>query len=492
MTEAADDALCLSPATEIRRRLWDREFSATELVEAHLRVIERVNPQVNAIVTLVAERALQDARRADRALGGPGPHPALVGLPVAHKDFTATAGIRTTFGSPIFADHVPDRDALVIERLRGAGAVTLGKTNLPEWAAGSNCVNPVFGATGNPYALRLTSGGSSGGAAAALASGMVALADGTDMGGSLRNPASFCNVVGLRPSPGRVPVWPSPLAWHPLTVHGPMGRTVADVALMLSAIAGPDARSPISLSEPGTAFGGTLERDFTGARIAWSRDLGGLPVEPAVTGVLDAHREVFAHLGCAVEDSEPDLTGADEAFMVLRAWIFELLLGQHLDERRELLGASIVWNIEEGRRLSGHDVAAAERTRAEVYHRIREYMVDYEFIVAPVTQVLPFRSELDYPTEIAGTEMHTYVDWMKSCYLISAIGLPAISVPCGFTEGGLPVGVQIIGRHQDDLGVLQLAHAFERETEYWRRHPPRVDRDVGDEARPRARLAPGR
>jgi amidase len=476
MSDAADDALCLSPATELRRRLRERELSATELVDAHLRVIERVNPRLNAIVTLVAERARDDARRADRALAGAGPHPPLLGLPVAHKDFTATAGIRTTFGSPIFADHVPDHDALIVERLRGAGAVTLGKTNIPEWAAGSNCVNPVFGATGNPYEPRLTSGGSSGGAAAALACGMAALADGTDMGGSLRNPASFCNVVGLRPSPGRVPVWPTPLACHPLTVHGPMGRTVEDVALMLSAIAGPDDRSPISLSEPGTTFAGPLERDFSGTRIAWSRDLGGLPVEAEVTGVLDAHRGVFAGIGCAVEDSEPDFTGADEAFKVQRAWIFELLLGQQLDEHRELLGASVIWNVEQGRGLSGHDLGVAERTRTEIYHRIREYMADYEFIVAPATQVLPFPYEQDYPTEIAGVEMLTYVDWMKSCYFVSLIGLPAISVPCGFTDGGLPVGVQIIGRHQDDLGVLQLAHAFERETQHWRRHPPLADR----------------
>lgn len=464
--------MCLRPATEIRRRLWDGEISATELVGAHLRVIERVNPKVNAIVTLVAERALEDARAADRALRAPGPHPPLLGLPVAHKDFTATAGIRTTFGSPIFAEHVPDRDALMIERLRGGGAVTMGKTNVPEWAAGSNCVNPVFGATRNPYDPRLTPGGSSGGAAAALACGMVALADGTDLGGSLRNPASFCNVVGLRPSPGRVPVWPNPLAWHPFTVHGPMGRTVGDVALMLSAIAGPDDRSPISLAEPGVSFGGPLERDFTRARIAWSRNLGGLPVESAVTGVLEAHRDVFAGLGCVVEDSEPDFSGADEAFKAWRAWIFEFLLGQHLDERRELLGASVVWNVEEGRGLSGHDLAVAEQKRTEVYHRVREFMADHEFIVAPVVQVLPFPIGDNYPSEIAGVEMETYVDWMKSCYFVSAIGLPAISVPCGFTDSGLPVGVQIIGRHQDDLGVLQLAHAFERETQHWQRHPP--------------------
>ena len=464
-------ACCLEPATEIRRRLWAREFSALELVEAHLEVISRANPDVNAVVTLVAEQALESARLADRVLDRGEPHGPLLGLPVAHKDFTETAGIRTTFGSPIFAGHVPDRDALIVERLKRAGAITMGKTNIPEWAAGSNCVNPVFGATRNPYDLRMTPGGSSGGAAAALACGMVALADGSDLGGSLRNPASFCNVVGLRPSPGRVPTWPAELGWDPLATHGPMARTVADVALMLSTIAGPDDRCPIALDEPGETFAGQLDSSVAGLRIAWSRNLGGLPIEPAVTEVIEAHRDVFSDLGCEVVDAEPDFTGAEEAFTVWRAWMFAALLGRHLDAHRDQLGAHIIWNIEVGLALTGQDLASAEQARTRLYHRIRRFMDGYDFLLAPVAQVCPFPVAEAYPRSVAGVEMKTYLDWIKVCYYVSAVGLPCISVPSGFTEHGLPVGLQIIGRRHDDLGVLRLAHAFERETEYWRRHP---------------------
>ena len=464
--------LCLESATEIRRRLWAREVSVLEMTQAHLAMIERCNPTINAIVTLVAEQALESARGADRALHRGEPLGPLHGLLVAHKDMTETAGIRTTFGSPIFADHVPDRDSLVVERLRRAGAITVGKTNVPEWGAGSNCVNPVFGATRNPYDTSLTSGGSSGGAAAALACGMVALADGSDMGGSLRIPASFCNVVGLRPSPGRVPSWPTMLAWDPLTVQGPMARTVADAALMLTAIAGPDDRSPISLADPGEAFAARLERSLRGVRVAWSSDLGGLPVDPAVRRVLEAGRGVVGDLGCEVVDAEPDLTGAEQAFLTWRAWSFDARLGAHLDAHRELVGPNVAWNIEQGRALTGSDLAAAEQAHAAVYHRVRRFMRSHDFVLAPVAQVPPFPFTTDHPLEIAGVAMASYIDWMRSCWLISAVGLPAISVPCGFTPDGLPVGLQIIGRHRDELGVLQLAHAFELATMHWRRHPP--------------------
>lgn len=464
--------LCLEPAVEIRRRLWAREVSAVEMVQAHLRVIERCNPDVNAIVTLTGEQALEGARGADRVLARGGTLGPLHGLLVAHKDLTETAGIRTTFGSPVFADHVPDRDALLVERLHQAGAITIGKTNVPEWGAGSNCVNPVFGATRNPYDLALTPGGSSGGAAAALACGMVALADGSDMGGSLRIPASFCNVVGLRPSPGRVPNWPAQLAWDPLGVLGPMGRTVADVALMLSTIAGPDDRSPISLTDPGRRFAGPLQRNLRGVRVAWSRTIGGLPVEPAVTRVLESQRGVLSDVGCEVHDAEPDLTGAERAFMTWRAWGFEARLGALLDAHPELVGTNVAWNIEQGRALTGRDLAAAERAHGDLYHRMREFMGEHEFLLAPVVQVPPFQYTTDHPLTVAGVAMDTYIDWMRSCWLISAVGLPAISVPCGFTPEGLPVGLQIVGRHRDDLGVLQLAYAFEQATQHWRRHPP--------------------
>jgi amidase len=393
-------------------------------------------------------------------------------LPVAHKDLFPTKGVRTTFGSPIFGDFVPDHDALIVERLAEAGAISVGKTNTPEFGAGSQTFNGVFGETLNPYDPTRTCGGSSGGGAVALACGMVPIADGSDLGGSLRNPAGFCNVVGFRPSPGRVPTWPDPTPWLALTVEGPMARTVEDAALMLGAIAGPDPRSPLSISEPGALFLRPLERDFGGVRVAWSRDLGGLPVDPRVTEVLEGHRDVFESLGCAVEEAEPDLADADEVFKTLRAWRYELSVGELLEEHRDEMKDTVVWNIEEGARLGGPQVGRAERKRTELFHRVRSFMGSYEFLVSPVSQVPPFDVKQRYVTEIAGERMQTYVDWMKSCYYVSVTGLPAISVPCGFTREGLPVGIQIVGRYRDDFGVLQLAHAFEGATRYGERRPP--------------------
>lgn len=467
--------VCLLSATQMRRELRARRISAVELLEAHLNVIEQVNPQVNAIVTLDADGGRQAARAADRRLKSGEPLPVLNGLPVAHKDFLPTKGVRTTFGSPIFADHVPTEDALIVERIKDAGAVSVGKTNTPEWAAGSNCSNPVFGATRNPFDLTRTSGGSSGGAAAALACAMVPLATGTDMGGSLRNPASFCNVVGMRSSPGRVPVYPSALAWHPFTVHGAMARTVDDVALAMRAIAGPDDRSPIALTEPGELFDAPLGRDLRGVRVAWSRRLGELPVDPLVAAVIEAQRPAFDDLGCEVVDCEPDFSGADESFRAWRAWIFEALLGDHLDNRRELLGDWVIWDTERGRRLTGPQLAAAERARGALYERLRRFFEHYDFLVLPTVQALPFSLDEEFPAEIDGVRMETYIDWMRSCYFISAAGLPTMSVPAGFTDDGLPVGLQIVGRHSDDFGVLQLAHAFEQRTQHALRRPSLLD-----------------
>jgi len=446
------------------------DLSASEVMEAHLARIERTNPRVNAIVTLTPETAMREARAADDALSRGEEVGPLHGLPVAHKDLVPTRGVRTTFGSRVFADFVPEEDALIVERLKGAGAISLGKTNTPEFGAGSQTYNEVFGETLNPYDPTKTCGGSSGGAAAALACGMLPIADGSDMGGSLRNPASFCNVVGFRPSPGRVPTWPD-IAPGALSVDGPMARTVRDAALMLGAISGPDPRSPISITEPGSIFFQPLERDFDSVRVAWSRDLGGLPVDGAVTKVLDGQRHVFESLGCELEDAEPDFRDADEIFKVLRAWRFELAYGELLDTHRDEMKDTVVWNIEEGRRLSGPQIGEAERKRAELYHRVRAFMESYEFLILPVTQVPPFDVKQRYVTEINGEKMETYIDWMRSCYYVTATGLPAISVPCGFTPEGLPVGVQIVGRHRDDLGVLQLAHAFEEATGLWRNHP---------------------
>jgi len=463
--------LCVLSAVELADRIRGREVSVTEVVRAHLTQIERVNPTMNAIVTLTAERALDDAKIKDAELARGASTGPLFGLPVAHKDLVPTKGIRTTFGSPIYRDNVPSEDGLIIERLRAAGAVTLGKTNTPEFGAGSQTFNEVFGRTLNPYDPSKTCGGSSGGAAVALACGMVPIADGSDTGGSLRNPAAFCNVVGLRTSPGRVPVWPRELAWSALSVQGPMARTVADVALLLSAMAGPDPRSPIAITEPGDRFRQPLDRDFRGVRVAWSRDLGGLPIDRRVSAALEPQRKVLETLGCVVEEAQPDLRDAREIFQALRAFAFATRYGPMLAEHRHQIKDTVIWNTEQGLKLTAREMAEAEVKRTALYHRVRTFMERYEFLVLPATQVPPFDVTQPYVTEIEGVTLPTYIDWMRACSDITVTGLPAISVPGGFTPDGLPVGLQIVGRHQDDWGVLQIAHAFEGATGVGRRRP---------------------
>jgi amidase len=463
--------LCFLTAVELARRIRAREVSVSEVVRAHLAQIERVNPKVNAIVTLTAERALEDAKAKDAALARGDAAAPLFGLPVAHKDLVPTRGIRTTFGSPIYRDHVPAVDGLIVERLRVAGAVTLGKTNTPEFGAGSQTFNEVFGRTLNPYDATKTCGGSSGGAAVALACGMVPIADGSDTGGSLRNPAAFCNVVGLRTSPGRVPAWPREMAWSALSVQGPMARTVADTALMLSAIAGPDPRSPIAIAEPGEIFRRPLDRDVRGVRVAWSRDLGGLPFDSRVTTALEPARKVLEGLGCAVDEAQPDLRDAREIFQVLRAFAFATRYGPMLAEHRHQIKDTVIWNTEQGLKLTARELGEAEVKRTALYHRVREFMERYEFLVLPATQVPPFDVTQPYVTEIGDVALPTYIDWMRACSDITVTGLPALSVPGGFTPDGLPVGLQIVGRHQNDWGVLQIAHAFEQATGVGRRRP---------------------
>jgi amidase len=472
VTATDSDDLCFRTATELAAALRRREISAREVVTSHLEQIERVNPSVNAIVTLVADRALQQAAEADeRAASGVELGP-LHGLPVAHKDLHDTAGIRTTYGSPVFAERVPDRDHLVVERLKRAGAITIGKTNVPELGMGSHTVNPVFGATRNPYDLSRSAGGSSGGAGAALACGMQPIADGSDTGGSLRNPASFNNVVGLRPSPGRVPSWPDKAPWGQLSVKGPMARTVRDVALTLSVLAGPDPRSPLALETPGSAFDTGLDSDVRGLRVAWSPDLGGtVPVDAEVRDVVRGAVEVFAALGCEVEEACPDLSGADEAFLVQRAWQMELAYGPLLDEHRQSMSPDVVWNIEEGRKLTGPDLGRAQLLQAALFHRVREFFETYDLLLLPVRQAAPFDVGLPHPASVDGTAMRTYVDWMRSAYLITMTGCPALSVPAGFTPQGLPVGVQVVGPHRQDGAVLRAGYAFEQATRVGERKP---------------------
>jgi amidase len=432
-------------ARELAERLRRGDISAREVTLAHLARIEEVNPQVNAVVTVTAEQALERANLLDQRFAAGEPLGPLHGLPVAHKDSLLTAGVRTTFGSPIYKDFVPTTDDLVVTRMREAGAVMLGKTNLPEFGAGSHTFNPVFGPTRNPYDLTKSAGGSSGGAAAGLAADMFALADGSDMGGSLRNPASFCNVVGLRPSPGRVPDAPP---WSALSVSGPLARDVGDVALLLSVLSG----SSFVASDEGIA----------GWRVAWSPDLGGsVPVDPAVRSALSGVLAIFEALGCVVTEDCPRFAGADEAFRTLRALSFEESLSTTLDRHRELLKPWLVWNIEQGRALTGPQMARAERLRTDLFAAMNRFFERYDVLLLPVSQVVPFDVSLEFPPSVDGHLVETYIDWMRSCYYVSVTACPAMSVPAAFTPDGLPVGLQIVTRYRDEARALRAAAAFE-------------------------------
>lgn len=465
-------------AVELAALIRRGQVSALEVLTAHLEQIDLLNPELNAIVTYLPEKALELARAADEKQARGDPLGPLHGLPIAHKDLFETAGIRTTMGSPAFSDHIPMSDDLIIARLKNAGCVTLGKTNVPEFGAGSHTFNPVFGVTRNPYDTAKTCGGSSGGAAVALAAGMIPIADGSDMGGSLRNPASFCNVVGLRPTPGRVPRYPKGNAWSTLAVDGPMGRTVQDVALMLQAIAGYDSREPISLQQPASAFAADLERDFAGVKVAWSPHLGSLPVDPQVTAAIEPQLSVISDLGCKVEYDQPDFSDAYDIFQTLRAWNFELSFAEHFAAFGEdAFKETIRWNVAQGKKLSAAQISRTEARRTELFHRVREFLERYEYLFLPTAQVPPFPIEWEYPQEIAGVAMNTYIDWMMTCAYITVTGLPAISVPCGFTAAGLPVGLQIVGRPRADFAVLQLAYAFQEATRFYEQRPPLIGED---------------
>jgi amidase len=436
------------PATELAAAIRAREVTPREVVAAHLERIEEMNPSVNAIVTLLdPEQALEAA---DQAPTGP-----LHGLPIAVKDLEDTAGMRTTYGSPLFEDHVPATDSLLVERLRQAGAVIIGKTNTPEFGAGSQTFNPVFGATRNPHDLTKTPGGSSGGAAAAVAAGMVPFADGSDLGASVRNPAAFCGLYGLRPTPGRIPDHGPGDPYDPFPVLGAIARTPADVALLVHALAGPDPRDPLSIQEP-WPLPATLDLDAKGLRVAWSRDLGGLPVDEEVTAVLEQARGALEAIGCTVIDDEPDFSGADECFEVLRGVKFAAAFETIVDDVKPTLRA----NIRFGQHLDPVRIGKAIAHRGELFTRMREFLTRYDFLAAPVTQVAPFSVDLEYPTEIAGQKLGSYLEWFRSCSRITVTGHPALAVPAGTTPAGLPIGLQLIGRHRGELALLQLAEAL--------------------------------
>jgi len=445
-------------AAAVRRK----EISARELLDLHLARIAERNPELNAIVSLDEDRARDGAKEADETLAEGEEVGPLHGLPFAFKDTHVVAGWRTTFGSPLFKDFVPEQDELIVERVRGAGVVVMGKTNVPEFAAGSHTFNTVFGTTLNPVDPSRSAGGSSGGAACALAAGMVPLADGSDMGGSLRNPASFCGVVGLRPSLGRVPQWPQYNQWETTSVGGPLARNVGDLALLLSVMAGPDPRAPQALGDPGIVFAPPVAGELTGLRVAVSPDLGGvLEVDSEVANVVDGARAVFESVGAAVDAAYPALTEADDTFRTLRAWHFQAMFGKLLAEHPDDFKRSLADNIRAGEHLTGADVARAYSQRTALSERMREYFAGHDLLVLPTSQVPPFPADQEFPAEINGNPMETYLDWMRASYLITVTGCPAISVPFGRTPDGLPVGVQLVAPHGADRFLLEVAAGLE-------------------------------
>ncbi|MFA5911250.1 MAG: amidase [Vicinamibacterales bacterium] len=466
------DALCFTSARELAEAIRARKVSAREVMTAFLAQINRLNPALNAIVAKLDDQScLALADSADRALAEGKPVGPLHGLPIAFKDLEAAVGFPCTKGSPIFKDVMPAEDTVIVERLRRAGTIPIGKTNVPEFGMGSHTYNKVYGTTFNPYDRTKSAGGSSGGAGAAIASGMLPLADGGDLGGSLRNPANFNNIVALRPTVGLVPIAPTPLPMVGVSVKGPMARSVADVAFMLSVMAGADGRDPQTYPSRPSMFALPLERNWRGVRVAWSPDLGGLPLDHRVRAVLDAQRRIFEDLGCVVEDATPDLSDVDEIFLTLRSWANWNTNGALLAEHRSLIKPEAIWDIEAGARLSGEDVARAIIKHGALLERMRVFQQRHEFLVCAVNQVPPFDAGLDWPKSIDGVAMDNYVAWMKSAYWISTTCRPAISVPAGFTPEGLPVGIQIVGCHRDDFGVLQLGHAFEQATGVGKRRP---------------------
>jgi amidase len=464
--------LCFTSAIDLARLIRAKKISAREVMAAHLAQIARVNPKVNAIVAkLPDERCLALADEADRRAASGGTLPPLHGLPIAFKDLQPAVGFPFSRGSPIYKDEMPAADSVLVERLRRAGAIPIGKTNTPEFGMGSHTYNKVYGTTYNPYDVTKSAGGSSGGAGAALATGMLPIADGSDLGGSLRNPANFNNIVALRPTVGLVPTAPTPFPLLGFAVNGPMARSVADVAFLLSVMAGADPRDPGCAESTPAVFAKPLERRFRGTRVAWCPDLGGLPLDPRVRTVLEAQRKTLDTLGCSVEEACPDLTGADWIFLTLRQWRTAATLGPLLSTHRDRLKPEAIAEIEAGLAVSGGDVARAMIQHGELMERVRRFEEKYEFTACAVNQLPPFDATLDWPKTIAGVTMDHYVAWMKTAYWISTTFRPAISVPAGFTTDGLPVGIQIVGRHSDDFGVLQIGHAFEQATGVGKRRP---------------------
>lgn len=474
-----NDELIRMTATEAVTRLKAGEIQPLDLVEAAAARIEAVEPAVNAL----PHRFLDQARAAAKAFPAAArSHPArehpgwLAGLPIAVKDYNDVAGQPTTYGSPLFAKAVAERSDATVARLEDLGAIPLAKSNVPEFT-GANTFNPVYGVTLNPWDGSRTCGGSSGGSAVALATGEVWLATGNDLGGSLRIPASYCGIVGLRPSVGRVRRATSLLPFDPLWVEGPMGRTVADVALMLDAQSGASPADPLSFPSPAVPFAEAVRNPTVPKRIGFTPDLGqGRNVDSEVVALCQAGTERFAEMGAAVDAAAPDLADGIECFQVLRAQLFAALRGDLLESHRDEIAPEIVWNLQKGLELTAEEIQQAERQRQRIYHAVAAWFEVYDLLACPTVALPPFPIEQRYPTEINGEPLSTYIDWMFLTFVLTLTGCPAISVPCGLTRSGLPVGLQLMGPPQGDAAVLGAAALLEAELDLEQKLPlvPRV------------------
>jgi amidase len=456
------NALVKLTARQAVSLLKKREVSPLELIEAAAGRIAEVEARVNAMPTLCLERARAKAKE---LMAHPPPAPApnyLYGLPIAVKDLTDVAGVRTTYGSPIFAQHVPQRSDYLVEMLEANGAVVIGKTNTPEFGAGSNTFNEVFGATLNPWNTAMTCGGSSGGSAVALATGEIWLATGNDLGGSLRIPASFCSVVGFRPSPGRIASGPRFLPFDTMGVEGPMGRNVADVALMLDAQVGQHPGAPFALPPPARSYLEAVDHPVKPLKIGYSADLGIAPVDPAVRELCAQALQAWTALGVTVEENCPDFSDAEQTFQTLRALLYVARFGPLLEKQRAQLKSEVIWNIEKGLALTAEEVGCAERKRAQLYHRVVEFFKTTDLLICPTVIAPPFDVNLRYLPEVDGVRFDSYIGWLILTFATTLIACPSISVPCGFTAAGLPVGIQIIVPPRCEDKVLSAAALFEQ------------------------------
>jgi len=431
------------------------EVTPLDLIDAALARIEKVNPAVNALVTLCPERARDHARRLMRE---PAERRGLLsGLPIAVKDLNEVKGVRTTFGSPIFANHVPERSDVMVERLEANGAIVLGMSNSPEFGAGANTFNEVFGETLNPWDTRLNAGGSSGGSAVALATGEVWLATGSDLGGSLRTPAAFCSVVGFRPSPGRVASGPNELRFDTMSVNGPMARSVEDVALMLDAMAGQDIEDPISGLAPEEPFLAAARRRQKPKRVALCLTPADLPIEPEVQALCGAAADRLAKQGLAIEEASPDFSGVGEAFQTLRAVDYAASTRSLLENHRDKLKPEVIWNVEKGLALTGAEIARAISRRSRLYADIVSFFRRFDLLLMPSAPILPRDVKERWPSEINGQHLGNYVEWLKLAALVTMTSCPVLSLPCGFSPDGRPMGLQLVGRPKDEAGLLSHA-----------------------------------